>query len=279
MEPLERTLQRMENQIRSRSSNSDFVPTTLNSLEEKARAYNAKRGKLTGYDCPKCLNKGLIAVVEDGEERMQKCGCAEIRRTMKAIDDSGLAPLLQGYTFDRYKANTPLRIQIKRSAEQNAKSDSAWFFIGGQVGFGKTHICTAIVGEMLRRGIPCKYMLWRDVMSELYGARFDDDYYAAVVGRFKRAAVLYIDDLYKGMKSARGGERETMERNATYEILNHRYINGLKTILSSEYTVDELMEMDQAVGSRIYERTRGSAWGITKDIAKNARLNAKVKEA
>lgn len=263
--------------MRSKNSNSDYVPTTLNSLEEKARAYNAKPGKLKGYDCQKCLNKGLISVVEDGEERMQKCGCAEIRRTLKAIADSGIAPLLQGYTFDRYKANTPLRMQIKRSAEQNAKSDSAWFFIGGQVGFGKTHICTAIVGEILKRGIPCKYMLWRDVMSDLYGKRFDDDYYAMIVGRFKSAEVLYIDDLYKGMKSVRGGERETMERNATYEILNHRYINGFKTIISSEYTVDELMEMDQAVGSRIYERTRGTAWGITKDIAKNARLDARLK--
>lgn len=263
--------------MRSKNSNLDFAPTTLNSPEEKARAYNAKHGRLKGYDCPKCLNKGYIAIVVDGEELMQKCDCDEIRKTMKAIADSGISPLLDGYTFDRYQANTPLRIQIKKSAKKNAESDNAWFFIGGQIGFGKTHICTAIVGEMLNRGIPCKYMLWRDVMSELYSARFDDDYYQLTLDRLKRSKVLYIDDLYKGMKSARGAERETMERNATYEIINYRYINDLKTIVSSEYTVEELMGIDQAVGSRIYERTRGSAWGITKDIAKNARLDARLK--
>ena len=35
-------------------------------------------------------------------------------------------------------------------------------FIGGQVGAGKTHLCTAMVGEFLKRGISAKYMLWRD---------------------------------------------------------------------------------------------------------------------
>ena len=28
--------------------------------------YNATEGKLTGYDCPKCKNRGSIAAVKDG---------------------------------------------------------------------------------------------------------------------------------------------------------------------------------------------------------------------
>lgn len=248
-------------------------------MRERVNDYNQQEGRLKGYDCRICKNKGHIAVIEDGYEVLQECKCQEVRRMMKNIRRSGLAPLLDAYTFDAYKTDTPLRAKIKESAQANACSGDGWFYIGGQVGFGKTHICTAIVGEMLKRGVPCRYMLWRDVMSDLYVSRFDDEYYETIMRRYKFADVLYIDDLYKGVQSAKGVEREIMERNATYEIINHRYMGGLKTIISSEYTIRELMMIDQSVASRIYERTKGSAWEITQGIKNNARLQEKVKGA
>lgn len=259
-----------------RCSSSPGNATTGRTIEQqRVESYNAKEGKLTGYDCPKCRNKGLIAVLEDGEEKLVRCDCIDIRQTMKNITRSGLARLLGKYTFARYKTDTQQRATIKRTAERFVEeTGNDWFFIGGQIGSGKTHICTAIVGKLLQSGVPCRYMLWRDVMSELYLSRFDEDYYEKEMRKWKHAPVLYIDDLYKGSRSGAGSERETMERNATYEIVNHRYVNGMKTLLSSEYGIEELSRIDEAVGSRIYERSKRYSITVQRNQANNARWGA-----
>ena len=35
--------------------------------------YNATQGSLTGYDCPKCKNRGSVAVAKDGYQVMVEC--------------------------------------------------------------------------------------------------------------------------------------------------------------------------------------------------------------
>jgi DNA replication protein DnaC len=46
--------------------------------------------------------------------------------------------------------------------------------------------------------------------------------------------------------------------NLAFEILNYRYVNRrLVTILSSEKTIEEILDIDEAVGSRIFERCKG----------------------
>lgn len=246
-----------------------------NRSKQKVDSYNAKEGKLTGYDCPKCKNKGLIAVLEDGEEKMHRCSCMNVRQTLANIKKSGLSSLLGMYTFERYRTDTEHRKTIKQTAQRFvAENGNDWFFIGGQIGGGKTHICTAIIGKMLQNGVPCKYMLWRDVMSELYLSRFDEDYYEKEMRRWKNVPVLYIDDLYKGSRTGKGSEREVLERNATYEIINHRYVNNMKTVFSSEYGLEELSRFDEAVASRIYERSKRYSIFIKKNPTNNARWGA-----
>lgn len=46
--------------------------------------------------------------------------------------------------------------------------------------------------------------------------------------------------------------------NLAFEFLNYRYNDlGLVTLLSTEKTVEELLDADEAVGSRVFERSRG----------------------
>lgn len=55
-----------------------------------------------------------------------------------------------------------------------------------------------------------------------------------------------------------------------YRVLD-RYNNGLKTIISSEYTLDSLSQIDEAIGSRIREMA-GNYWlCFSPDKAKNYR--------
>jgi DNA replication protein DnaC len=45
--------------------------------------------------------------------------------------------------------------------------------------------------------------------------------------------------------------------NYIYEIVNHRYLNCLPVIVSSEFGVDTLLDYDEAVGSRVIEMCKG----------------------
>ena len=66
------------------------------------------------------------------------------------------------------------------------------------------------------------------------------------MSRYKNCKVLLVDDLFKG--SITGSDL-----NMIFEIINHRYFNNLPMIISSEKGRDELLKIDEAIGSRILE--------------------------
>ena len=45
--------------------------------------------------------------------------------------------------------------------------------------------------------------------------------------------------------------------NIANELINHRYFNNLPMIISSECSVGRLINIDEALGSRLVEMTKG----------------------
>ena len=247
----------------------------ITSREEKIAIANALPGKLTGYDCPKCKNKGCIYALKDGCEVCYPCECMTVRENLRRVEESGIKNLLDAYTFESYVALEPWQQAFKNSAQKFVQDhDRKWFFAGGQVGAGKTHICTAIVGEFLQQNLSCRYMLWRDESVKIKALVNDDVEYYRLVNPLKTVDVLYIDDLFKTQVEERGGKKPPSQGdlNLAFEIINYRYANNLTTILSSERTIDELLGCDEAVGSRIYQRTKEYCWCFAPDQRKNYRL-------
>lgn len=213
-----------------------------------------------------------MIIDDSGYEALKECECMPARRSMAIIRKSGLEKLLDDYTFEKYTTSQAWQKQIKESALRYIDDlFGNWFFIGGQVGSGKSHICTAIVKELMLRGNEALYMRWRDdsvVLKKSIMA--DGSEYADDIGRFKNVKVLYIDDFFK---TERGKQPTQADINLAFEILNHRYINkDLFTIISSELSINELLEIDEAIGSRIYQRAKGYYLAIYKDSGKNMRM-------
>ena len=131
---------------------------------------------------------------------------------------------------------------------------SEWLFMGGQVGAGKTHLCTAVVGKFFSMGKAARYMLWRDESPVLKAVVNSAEEYLAAMEPLKTAEVLYIDDLFK---TERGKSPTEADIKLAHELLNYRYINrNLVTIISSELLIDDLIDIDEAIGSRIYELSK-----------------------
>ena len=233
---------------------------------------NEMEGSLTGYDCKKCRNKGGIYYEKDGCEYFRVCECMKIRESLRRIERSGLGRLLGRYTFRDYLTTEPFQRSIKTGAQDFLTDcEENWFFIGGQVGCGKTHICTAIVGELLNQGREAQYMNWRDEVTRIKANANTADY-CKLLKPFKTAEVLYIDDLFK---TERTKNPTTADINIAFELFNYRYINrGLITVISSEKTINELIDVDEAVGSRIHEMSVKYCFSISPDRSKNYRLKS-----
>lgn len=235
-------------------------------LQEQCDSQNREPGKLSGYDCPDCLNRGFSWMVRDDEVVQRICHCTEIRASLRRIQNSGLSDLLGECTFQAYNDDLPFQQRMKDTALKFVAdcTNGKWFYAGGQVGAGKTHICTAIVGQLLNAGKSARYMLWRDDVVQLKACVNNDVEYSRLINPLKTVDVLYIDDLFKTPRvwDEKLGDYVVKppspgDINVAFELLNFRYINKhLVTIISGERNMNELMDIDEAVGSRIYERTK-----------------------
>ena len=206
---------------------------------------------LGGVDCELCGNKGYTLFMRDnGELVSRECECMAKRRSMRRIRKSGISDMLMRYTFKNYDDSDDVRQSVKKTAINYANADSGWFYIAGQPGSGKTHICTAICARLIDRGKDVYYMKWRDESRQLKSL-INSDALEEPLEKLKTVYALYIDDFFKG------GSNEADVRLA-FEIINARYNNSkLRTIISTEMPLNEILQIDEALGSRIYERSRG----------------------
>lgn len=247
-------------------SNSD---STSNPRQKLCDNENAREGSLTGYDCRICRNKGRILSLLENEIVEQECSCMETRRSLKRIEKSGLGESIKSLTFDTYIATESWQKQAKSVAQRySTEGMGAWFFIGGQSGSGKTHLCTAIAGKLLNEGKALKYMLWRVESTKLKSVVNDIDEYERMIDELKNTEVLYIDDF---LKTQRGTAPTPADVNLAFEILDHRYVNRLMTIISSERLIGEIIGIDEAIGGRIFSMSKLFGVEIANDRNKNYR--------
>jgi DNA replication protein DnaC len=85
------------------------------------------------------------------------------------------------------------------------------------------------------------------------------------VKQLKEIEVLFIDDLFKGRKTATDWQLEQL-----FEVVNYRYLNHLPILISSERDIDEICGEDEGIGARIYQ--------MSKDLKGEEGLNYRLEE-
>ncbi len=128
-------------------------------------------------------------------------------------------------------------------AQRYAEEPRGWLFIQGGYGVGKTHLAAAIASVCLRRGLPVTFLDTPDLLDylraafspnaeETYDRRFDE---------LRDTPLLILDDL--GTQNA-----TTWAEEKLFQILNHRYIARLPTVITTNLALDDL---DPRLGSRL----------------------------
>jgi len=220
--------------------------------------------------CSLCGDVGYRIYWQDGYQFAEECECLPRIQSEAKMKKSGAN---REMTFDTFCMNFDWQTEMSMKATEYALGgylSGQWFFCGGQVGCGKTHICTAILNELLKTNIGCRYMMWRDEAVKLKALVNEHQEYHDKLMELCRAPVLYIDDLFK---TQNGKEPTQADVNLAFQIINSRYQDKKwTTIISCEYTTADLMAIDEAVGSRIFERSKVYRVEIEKDKAKNYRV-------
>jgi DNA replication protein DnaC len=120
-------------------------------------------------------------------------------------------------------------------------------YITGTVGTGKTTLAITLLRRYLMNGCDVKFVSYPMFMMQMQSAYRDANsnpfYMADELSKF--VGVLCIDDL--------GAEKITdYIRQITYCIINHREMNMLKTIITSNYNLSKVdTQIDERISSRI----------------------------
>ena len=246
--------------------------------EYLARRENEREGNKhlsAGFYCSICRNKGFIVFGKNkyGEDELvqRPCACEKSRKSIRNLKASGLENVINDYRFDNYIAENEWQKGLLEKSKKFVKDDGDhWFFMGGQSGAGKTHLCSAIAIELLRKGIEVKYMLWKSDSRKIKNDNFEG---GNLIEYYKNVEVLYIDDLFKVGKSfGEEIQRPTSgDINIAFEIINSRVAQKKKTIISSESTLLDLFDIDEAVAGRIKQMSGEYCLNIAKGEGKNYR--------
>lgn len=210
--------------------------------------------KTPSYRCEKCHDMTFVII----SDVAIPCDCRDIRICEDILKQSGISEEFRKKTFDSFNYTYDIQVidayrkareYVKKFDEiKNSRRNSIMFL--GQVGSGKTHLSLAIANSFMNDCVGVLYMPYRDVITRIKQNVMDKEVYESIVSRYKNAKVLLIDDLFKGSISK-------SDVNIMFEIVNFRYFNNLPMIISCEMGIDEILDVDEAVGSRLYEMSRG----------------------
>lgn len=252
---MEQNLATLTEQLLEHMASSQTCLSEEEILAGKVESLNALSGHLTGYDCPLCRNRGDSAFAVNGEIVWKPCPCRKVRRSLRQIRESGLEPMLKTKTFASYQAKEGWQKKLLQLVQDYARcSGGEWLVLAGSPGAGKTHLCTAVCGAALEQGEDVRYMLWLDESQKLKAVK-NDSAYEERIRPWKQASILYIDDLFKTRKGEAVGDADI---RLAFELVNSRYVDPKKrTVISMERTLEEIVDLDEGLGGRLRERSKG----------------------
>lgn len=204
-------------------------------------------------NCTKCNDVGYIFFESEGYTKAVMCECKKGRHINYVFKHSGI-PVCDYKkktleSFNVYDENTKKMKELALSFLKDESATGLGFF--GKSGTGKTHLCIAVCGQLTKeRLISHKYFAYRREMQQLKSSYYHHDEYEILMYKWMNCDVLLIDDLFKFAE--KDGEIQTQDLQIMFEIINERYLNGKITIFSSEYSLKEITNIDEALGSRIY---------------------------
>ncbi|MDZ4159852.1 MAG: ATP-binding protein [Anaerolineaceae bacterium] len=211
-------------------------------------------------NCPICGGSGFIRqdlpISHPEFGRLQLCACQQ-----KASSDAARRRLyrlsnldaLKRMTFDTFNTAGLVNAGEKQAetlhlaynhAWQFSQNPDGWLLLMGGYGCGKTHLAAAIANAVVELAIPTLFLTVPDLLDWLRSSFGGiDESFEARFEEIRNIRLLILDDL--GTQNATPWSQEKL-----YQIINHRYINRLPTVITTNLQLDEL---EGRIRSRLHD--------------------------
>ncbi len=156
--------------------------------------------------------------------------------------------------FDRKRVNLLPEQQENlaeafRLAFDFAKSSEDWLVFMGVTGCGKTHLAAAIVNYRYQANQPALFVVVPEFLDHLRSTFSPDSKvsYDQLFEKVKTAPLLVLDDF---------GEQTTTlwAREKLYQVINYRYNARLATVITTRYSLEEILEqIEVSISSRLVD--------------------------
>ena len=224
------------------------------------------------YDCPKCEDRGYTFEIKDGYEVAVPCECLEKKQSIEKMEHSGLTEAFKQRTFKTFIVNNEWQLEAKAKAmdySKNFKETKASLMLSGQPGSGKTHIGVATMLRLIENNTGCVYREYISMLTDLKQTSMDEEEYIRSLEKYINPPVLFLDDFLKG-------EPTVADRKHVYKIINTRYLKSMPMIISTEKSVKEILNWDEAIGSRLIEMCQGNVIEFPRGLENNYRLRGVI---
>ena len=204
------------------------------------------------YTCPICSDSGYT-------EKGAVCSCFREALIKATIASSGMGLLIDKQSFDnfdvsRYEGDCAedmrRTFELAKGYVKNFPKRRGNLILFGKTGTGKTHISSAIAGEIIRMGYDVVYDSAQNILNDFENERFGKERSArgeSATEKYLTSDLLIIDDL--------GTEFSTsFSLSCLYNLLNTRQNRDLSTIISTNLEPTALAAKYE---DRIYSRIIG----------------------
>ena len=195
---------------------------------------------------PRCMCACQIAAHEKREQERKHREFLDMVERNRSVGLSD--PELKKHTFENDLGYNPKQIAIAKQYVQHWEeflASSTGLLLWGNVGTGKSFIAGCIANALLDKGVPVIMTNFARLLNKLTDMYSGDR--NAYIDSFKKYQLMIIDDL--------GMERDSeFAREQVFSVIDSRYRSQLPMIVTTNLTVDELMDPADLARGRIYSR-------------------------
>ena len=145
-------------------------------------------------------------------------------------------------------------------------------YLFGVKGTGKTHLTACIANELLKKCVPVLLTNLFEISKSLKSTfgKGSTSTERAVIERLSNVDFLFLDDI--GTEIFTKNSADTWMQTVLFDIINERYNQGNPTVFSSNYSLNELINL-RGISEKTVDRISGMTSGAVMKIEGKSRRN------